>query len=90
MSLTGQVGYAVNGMQSTKEARVDDTIYHSRSPDEPLPGIAIIFHLASSNIDLLTFLLETAKLLVIYYSFMMVVKPMHVGNSFCALLHRIS
>ncbi|KAG5081953.1 hypothetical protein JHK84_051991 [Glycine max] len=35
---TGQVGYAVNGMQSTKEARVDDTIYHSRSPDEPLPG----------------------------------------------------
>lgn len=36
---TGQVGYVVSGMRSTKEARVGDTLYHSRSSVEPLPGI---------------------------------------------------
>lgn len=36
---TGQVGYVVSGMRSTKEARVGDTLYHSRSSVETLPGI---------------------------------------------------
>lgn len=36
--LTGQVGYVVSGMRSTKEARVGDTLYHARSIVEPLPG----------------------------------------------------
>lgn len=36
--LTGQVGYVVSGMRSTKEARVGDTLYQYRSVVEPLPG----------------------------------------------------
>lgn len=36
--LTGQVGYMVSGMRSTKEARVGDTLFHVRSVVEPLPG----------------------------------------------------
>lgn len=36
--ITGQVGYVVSGMRSTKEARVGDTLYHSRNTVEPLPG----------------------------------------------------
>lgn len=39
--LTGQVGYVVSGMRSTKEARVGDTLHHSRSTVEPLSGISI-------------------------------------------------
>ncbi|KAL6960727.1 hypothetical protein U1Q18_038490 [Sarracenia purpurea var. burkii] len=39
--LTGQVGYVVSGMRSTKEARVGDTLFHSRSIVEPLPGTLI-------------------------------------------------
>lgn len=39
--LTGQVGYVVSGMRSTKEARVGDTLHHNRSVVEPLPGISI-------------------------------------------------
>lgn len=35
---TGQVGYVVSGMRSTKEARVGDTLYHTRSSIDPLPG----------------------------------------------------
>lgn len=42
--LTGQVGYVVSGMRSTKEARVGDTLYHSRSVVEPLPGICPSSH----------------------------------------------
>jgi elongation factor 4 len=38
---TGQVGYVVSGMRSTKEACIGDTLYHSRSVVEPLPGIYI-------------------------------------------------
>jgi len=38
---TGQVGYVVSGMRSTKEACIGDTLYHSRSIVEPLPGIYI-------------------------------------------------
>lgn len=39
---TGQVGYIVTGMRSTKEARVGDTLYHTRSIVEPLPGTSIL------------------------------------------------
>ncbi|GAB2287851.1 hypothetical protein Dimus_022206 [Dionaea muscipula] len=35
---TGQVGFVVSGMRSTKEARVGDTLYHSRYSIESLPG----------------------------------------------------
>lgn len=37
--LTGQVGYIVSGMRSTKEARVGDTLHHTRTVVQPLPGI---------------------------------------------------
>lgn len=37
--LTGQVGYIVTGMRSTKEARVGDTLYHHRTSVELLPGM---------------------------------------------------
>ena len=47
--LTGQVGYVVSGMRSTKEARIGDTLYHTRSTIEPLPGIEISFYLPCSD-----------------------------------------
>jgi elongation factor 4 len=34
----GQVGYVVTGMKSLKEARVGDTLYHSKKPVPALPG----------------------------------------------------
>jgi elongation factor 4 len=34
----GQVGYLVAGMKTVKEARVGDTIYHSKKPVPALPG----------------------------------------------------
>ncbi len=34
----GQVGYLITGMKSVKEARVGDTIYHSKKPVKPFPG----------------------------------------------------
>ncbi|EPS60577.1 hypothetical protein M569_14226, partial [Genlisea aurea] len=37
--LTGQVGYVVSGMRSTKEARIGDTLHHTRITVDPLPGI---------------------------------------------------
>lgn len=36
--LTGQVGYVVSGMRSTKEARIGDTLHQSKTVVEPLPG----------------------------------------------------
>ncbi|RVW71658.1 Translation factor GUF1-like, mitochondrial [Vitis vinifera] len=42
--LTGQVGYVVSGMRSTKEARVGDTLHHNKSIIEPLPGIVLFYH----------------------------------------------
>lgn len=42
---TGQVGYVVTGMRSTKEARIGDTLYHNRTIVEPLPGMCITFFL---------------------------------------------
>jgi translation elongation factor EF-4 len=35
---TGQVGYIIGGMRSTKEARVGDTLFREGDPVEPLPG----------------------------------------------------
>lgn len=46
---SGQVGYVVSGMRSTKEARVGDTLHHARSSVEPLPG-AIFFYFDFSAI----------------------------------------
>jgi len=34
----GQVGYIITGMKTIKEARVGDTIYHTKKPVEPFPG----------------------------------------------------
>lgn len=34
----GQVGYLITGMKTTKEARVGDTIYHTKKPVKPFPG----------------------------------------------------
>lgn len=34
----GQVGYLITGMKTIREARIGDTIYHSKSPVEPFPG----------------------------------------------------
>ena len=35
---TGQVGYVVAGMKSTKEAHIGDTFYNPKQPVEALPG----------------------------------------------------
>ncbi|KAI3452332.1 hypothetical protein Pfo_008997 [Paulownia fortunei] len=48
--LTGQVGYVVSGMRSTKEARVGDTLYHTRSTIEPLPGFKPVKHMVFSGL----------------------------------------
>lgn len=48
--ITGQVGYVVSGMRSTKEARVGDTLYHSRNAVEPLPGFKPAKHMVFSGL----------------------------------------
>ncbi|KAH7847575.1 hypothetical protein Vadar_027732 [Vaccinium darrowii] len=48
--LTGQVGYIVSGMRSTKEARVGDTLYQNRSIVEPLPGFKPVKHMVFSGV----------------------------------------
>ncbi len=35
----GQVGYLITGMKTVREARVGDTIYHSRFPVKPFRGL---------------------------------------------------
>lgn len=35
---TGQVGFVITGMRSTKEAQVGDTFYNKAEPVDPLPG----------------------------------------------------
>lgn len=47
---TGQVGYVVSGMRSTKEARVGDTLYHVRGVVEPLPGFKPVKHMVFSGL----------------------------------------
>lgn len=34
----GQVGYLITGMKTVREARVGDTIYHTKKPVDPFPG----------------------------------------------------
>ncbi|XP_024025549.1 translation factor GUF1 homolog, mitochondrial isoform X1 [Morus notabilis] len=48
--LTGQVGYVVSGMRSTKEARVGDTLFHTRSVVERLPGFKPVKHMVFSGL----------------------------------------
>ncbi|KAH9676399.1 translation factor GUF1-like [Citrus sinensis] len=48
--LTGQVGYVVTGMRSTKEARIGDTLYHNKSIVEPLPGFKPAKHMVFSGL----------------------------------------
>ncbi|KAI9379334.1 hypothetical protein POPTR_017G079800v4 [Populus trichocarpa] len=48
--LTGQVGYIVSGMRSTKEARVGDTLHHSRFSVESLPGFKPAKHMVFSGL----------------------------------------
>jgi len=56
----GQVGYLVAGMKTVKEARVGDTIYHTKKAVTPLPGFkpakpmvfAGIYPLDNSEFDL--------------------------------------
>ncbi|XP_043706626.1 translation factor GUF1 homolog, mitochondrial isoform X2 [Telopea speciosissima] len=48
--LTGQVGYVVSGMRSTKEARVGDTLCHTRNVVEPLPGFKPAKHMVFSGL----------------------------------------
>ncbi|KAI5341019.1 hypothetical protein L3X38_020293 [Prunus dulcis] len=47
---TGQVGYVVTGMRSTKEARIGDTLYHNRTIVEPLPGFKPAKHMVFSGL----------------------------------------
>lgn len=35
---SGQVGYVITGMKTVKEARVGDTVYHTKKPVAPFPG----------------------------------------------------
>ncbi|KAI3768623.1 hypothetical protein L2E82_19453 [Cichorium intybus] len=48
--LTGQVGYMVSGMRSTKEARVGDTLFHNKTIVEPLPGFKPAKHMVFSGL----------------------------------------
>ncbi|XP_022991182.1 translation factor GUF1 homolog, mitochondrial isoform X1 [Cucurbita maxima] len=48
--LTGQVGYVVSGMRSTKEARIGDTLHQSKTVVEPLPGFKPVKHMVFSGL----------------------------------------
>ncbi|KAL5975094.1 hypothetical protein ACLOJK_031770 [Asimina triloba] len=48
--LTGQVGYVISGMRSTKEARIGDTLHHAKSIVEPLPGFKPVKHMVFSGL----------------------------------------
>ncbi|KAG7548585.1 Transcription factor GTP-binding domain [Arabidopsis suecica] len=48
--LTGQVGYIVTGMRTTKEARIGDTIYRTKTTVEPLPGFKPVRHMVFSGV----------------------------------------
>lgn len=66
----GQVGYIITGMKTVKEARVGDTIYHTRQPVTPFPGFkpakpmvfAGIYPVDSSEFDLLRDAIEKLTL----------------------------
>jgi len=66
----GQVGYIVSGMKTVKEARVGDTIYHTKKPVPALPGFkpakAMVFSgiypVETSEFDLLRDAIEKLTL----------------------------
>lgn len=66
----GQVGYLITGMKTVKEARVGDTIYHSRFPVAAFPGFrpakpvvfAGIFPVDASDFELLNDAIEKLTL----------------------------
>ncbi|XP_006655783.1 translation factor GUF1 homolog, mitochondrial [Oryza brachyantha] len=47
---TGQVGYVISGMRSTKEARIGDTLHQAKSTIEPLPGFKPARHMVFSGL----------------------------------------
>ncbi|XP_073014009.1 translation factor GUF1 homolog, mitochondrial [Typha latifolia] len=47
---TGQVGYVVSGMRSTREARVGDTLHRAKSIVNPLPGFKPAKHMVFSGL----------------------------------------
>ncbi|KAG0495941.1 hypothetical protein HPP92_000632 [Vanilla planifolia] len=47
---TGQVGYVVSGMRSTKEARVGDTLHQAKISVQPLPGFKPAKHMVFSGL----------------------------------------
>lgn len=66
----GQVGYLIAGMKTVKEARVGDTIFHTKQPVTPFPGFkpakpmvfAGIYPVESSEFDLLRDAIEKLTL----------------------------
>lgn len=67
---TGQVGYVVSGMRSTKEARIGDTLYQSRSTVEPLPGIFLNFFLQAVKYSWIDILEITSGMKKLVFSMM--------------------
>ncbi|GMH05138.1 hypothetical protein Nepgr_006978 [Nepenthes gracilis] len=47
---SGQVGYVVSGMRSTKETRIGDTLYHTSTTVEALPGFKPAKHMVFSGL----------------------------------------
>uniref|UniRef100_A0ACD5XZW8 Uncharacterized protein n=3 Tax=Avena sativa TaxID=4498 RepID=A0ACD5XZW8_AVESA len=47
---TGQVGYVITGMRSTKEARIGDTLHQAKSVVEALPGFKPVRHMVFSGV----------------------------------------
>ncbi|XP_062009948.1 translation factor GUF1 homolog, mitochondrial [Rosa rugosa] len=47
---TGQVGYVVSGMRSTKEARIGDTLHHNKTIVQPLSGFKPAKHMVFSGL----------------------------------------
>jgi GTP-binding protein LepA len=64
---TGQVGYVITGMRSTKEARIGDTLHQAKSIVEPLPGMG--FHTLLKSFSLLINLIILGKPQLIYWQF---------------------
>jgi hypothetical protein len=61
--------YVVTGMRSTKEARIGDTLFHSRTVVEPLPGhtfllwtLSVLLYLLSGGVIILLFFLANLNL----------------------------
>ncbi|CAI5513270.1 unnamed protein product [Closterium sp. Naga37s-1] len=48
--LTGQVGYVMLGMRTTREARVGDTIHHHKAQVSPLPGFRAAQHMVFAGV----------------------------------------